>query len=134
MAEFIMKDLVSHVDLLEITVIDSAAVSREELGNDMYPPAKRILSEHGVPFSPIHARQIDESDLQEYNRIIVMDRSNLRIMRQMFGDKCLEKTELLMSLTGKDRDVEDPWYTGDFERAYRDILEGCQALLRQLTD
>ena len=132
MAEFIMKDLLSRRGMEGDMTIDSAAVSREEIGNDMYPPAKRILAKHGIPFSSRAARQIEEEDLKRYNIIIAMDRSNLRMLKRLFGERSTADVRLLMSYAGADRDVEDPWYTGDFEQAYTDIVLGCTGLFREI--
>ena len=132
MAEFIMKDLLSRRGMEGDMTIDSAAVSREEIGNDMYPPAKRILAKHGIPFSSRAARQIEEEDLIRYNIIIAMDRSNLRMLKRLFGERSTADVRLLMSYAGADRDVEDPWYTGDFEQAYTDIVSGCTGLFREI--
>ena len=132
MAEFIMKDLLSRRGMEGDMTIDSAAVSREEIGNDMYPPAKRILAKHGIPFSSRAARQIEEEDLIRYNIIIAMDRSNLRLLKRLFGERSTADVRLLMSYAGADRDVEDPWYTGDFEQAYTDIVSGCTGLFREI--
>ena len=133
MAEFIMKYLIATAGLNEI-VIESAAVSRDEIGNDIYPPAKRTLAGHGIPFERRAARQIDGEDIVRFDRIVAMDRSNIRILQQMFGKENTSKAELLMSIAGEERDVEDPWYTGDYESAFQDILQGCRALLIELTD
>lgn len=132
MAEFIMKDLLSRRGMEGDMTIDSAAVSREEIGNDMYPPAKRILAKHGIPFSSRAARQIEEEDLKRYNIIIAMDRSNLRMLKRLFGERSTADVRLLMSYAGADRDVEDPWYTGDFEQAYTDIVSGCTGLFSEI--
>ncbi len=132
MAEFIMKDLLSRRGMEGDMTINSAAVSREEIGNDMYPPAKRILAKHGIPFSSRAARQIEEEDLKRYNIIIAMDRSNLRMLKRLFGERSTADVRLLMSYAGADRDVEDPWYTGDFEQAYTDIVSGCTGLFREI--
>ncbi|MCR5173700.1 MAG: low molecular weight phosphotyrosine protein phosphatase [Oscillospiraceae bacterium] len=132
MAEFIMKDLLSRRGMEGDMTIDSAAVSREEIGNDMYPPAKRILAKHGIPFSSRAARQIEEEDLKRYSIIIAMDRSNLRMLKRLFGERSTADVRLLMSYAGADRDVEDPWYTGDFEQAYTDIVSGCTGLFREI--
>ena len=133
MAEFIMKYLIATAGLNEI-VIESAAVSREEIGNDIYPPAKRTLAGHGIPFERRAARQIDGEDIVRFDRIVAMDRSNIRILQQMFGKENTSKAALLMSIAREERDVEDPWYTGDYESAFQDILQGCRALLIELTD
>lgn len=134
MAEFIMKQLVENADKTSDFEIASAAVSTEEIGNDIYPPAKRILSENGVPFSHRGARQVTRADYRYYDHIICMDRSNLRLLRYLIGEDTAGKVSLLMQWAGSDRDVSDPWYTRDFQTAYDDILEGCEALLGQLTD
>lgn len=133
MAEFVLKQLVDKSDKVgrdDAFEIASAAVSREEIGNDMYPPAKRILTTKGVPFTYHAARQMTQADYDYYDHIICMDRSNLRWLRYICDDT-EHKVSLLMQWAGKDRDVADPWYTGDFETAYRDILEGCEAFLRK---
>lgn len=134
MAEFIMKQLVENADKTSDFEISSAAVSTEEIGNDIYPPAKRILLENGVPFSHRGARQVTRADYRYYDHIICMDRSNLRLLRYLIGEDTAGKVSLLMQWAGSDRDVSDPWYTRDFQTAYDDILEGCEALLGQLTD
>jgi len=130
MAEFVMKQLVIEAGREQDFLIESAAVSTEEIGNDIYPPAKRKLTEKGVPFTRHAARQITREDYQYYDYIICMDRSNLRLMRYLIGEDTLGKVSLLLEWAGVSRDVADPWYTGDFEAAYCDILQGCQALLK----
>ena len=132
MAEFIMKHLAAEAGRSDDFVIDSAAVSTEEIGNDMYPPAKRKLRENGIPFIPREARQVTPSDYHHYDHLICMDRSNLRLLRYITGEDTQGKVSLLMAWAGKDKDVADPWYTGDFEATYRDLIEGCTALLEQL--
>ena len=114
--------------------IDSAAVSTEEIGNDMYPPAQRKLREKGIPFGRHAARQITRRDYQEYDHIVCMDRSNLRWMSRIIGDDTEGKVSLLMQWAGESRDVADPWYTGDFEATYRDVIAGCKAMLCALRD
>jgi len=122
MAEYIMRQLAPHWE------IASAAVSTEEIGNDIYPPAKRILTVKGVPFTRREARQITQNDYNYYDYIICMDRSNLRLLRYIIGEDVDNKVSLLLQWAGQDRDVADPWYTGDFEAAYSDILIGCKAI------
>ena len=133
MAEFVMKQLVAQAGKADEFEIDSAAVSTEEIGNDMYPPAKRKLTEKGVPFTRRAARQITREDYRYYDRIICMDRSNLRLLRYLIGEDDLGKVSLMMEWAGISRDVADPWYTGDFEATYRDLQQGCQALLKALS-
>lgn len=130
MAEFVLKALVKARGLEGLYHIESAAVSAEETGNPIYPPAKRCLTQHGVWFdNSKRARQVTKSDYGRFDRIICMDSSNLRRLERLFPDDPEGKIHLLMSYTGSGRDVADPWYTGDFERAFLDILEGCEAML-----
>lgn len=132
MAEFIMKHLVSQAGRSDEFEIASAAVSTEEIGNDIYPPAKRMLTSQNIPFTHHSARRMTRADYAYYDHIICMDQSNLRWLNYIIPSDSAHKVTLLMQWAGKTRDVADPWYTGDFEKAYNDILEGCQALLKQL--
>jgi len=132
MAEFIMKHLVSQAGRSDEFEIASAAVSTEEIGNDIYPPAKRMLTSQNIPFTHHSARQMTRADYAYYDHIICMDQSNLRWLNYIIPSDSAHTVTLLMQWAGKARDVADPWYTGDFEKAYNDILEGCQALLKQL--
>ena len=130
MAEFIMKALVRSRGLENDYFIESAAVSAEETGNPIYPPAKRCLSQHGVPFDNAkRARQVTRADYDRFDRLICMDSSNLRLLKRVIPSDPEGKIHLLMSYTGVGRDVADPWYTGDFETSFQDILEGCEAML-----
>ena len=130
MAEFIMKALVRAKGLEQHYYIESAAVSSEETGNPIYPPAKRCLSQHGVPFDTgKRARQVTPADYGRFDRIICMDASNLRLIRRIIPGDPEGKIHLLMSYTGTGRDVADPWYTGDFETTFQDLLAGCEAML-----
>ncbi|MBQ6178043.1 MAG: low molecular weight phosphotyrosine protein phosphatase [Bacteroidales bacterium] len=130
MAEFVMKALVRSRGLEDEYHIESAAVSDEETGNPIYPPAKRCLTQHGVHFDNSKtARKITPADYARFDRIICMDASNLRLIRRIIPSDPDGKIHLLMSYTGRSRDVADPWYTGDFETTFQDILEGCEAML-----
>lgn len=130
MAEFILKALVRARGLDGQYHIESAAVSTEEIGNPIYPPAKRCLRQHGVPFDEEKlARQVRPEDYGRFDRIICMDSSNLRLLRRIIPGDPQGKIHLLMSYTGTGRDVADPWYTGDFEQTFQDLLEGCEAML-----
>jgi len=125
-AEFVMKDLVKKAGRDKEFHIASAAVSREEIGNPVYPPARRELARHGIGCDGHAAHQITRKELEKYDYIYYMDASNARYLRRLFGadaDKCRP----LLS-----RDVADPWYTGDFEATWDDVLEGCQAILEEL--
>jgi len=133
MAEFIFKALVKAKGMEEVYHIESAAVSDEEYGNPIYPPAKRCLTQHGVLFDPLKtARTITKEDYERFDSIICMDRSNLRWLSRIIGDDPQRKVHLMMSFTGSARDVADPWYTGDFETTFQDILAGCEAMLNNI--
>ena len=130
MADFIMKDLVSREGVQDRFYIESAAVSTEEIGNPLYPPARRCLSQHGVPFDLRRgARQVAPSDYGRFDIIVCMDASNLRLIRRIISSDPERKIVLGLSLAGLQRDVADPWYTGDFESTYRDLQLICKALL-----
>ena len=131
MAEFIFKDLIRSQGLEEHFYVESAAVSTEEIGNSIYSPAKRCLNAHGIPFDKDKtARQITRADYDRFDLIICMDRMNLRWLSYIIPDDPQNKVHLMMSYAGIDRDVADPWYTGDFETTYRDIITACQAFLK----
>ena len=134
MAEFVFRELARRAGLSEQFEIASAATSREEIGNDMYPPAKACLRAHGIPFSRRQARQVTRRDYDDYDLLIIMEEYNRRNLRRILPDDPEDKVRTLLSFTGHDRDVADPWYTDDFETAYDDILRGCTALLEALTD
>ena len=150
-----MMQLVAQAGRAEEFEIASAAVSTEEIGNDIYPPAKRMLSAKGVPFDHRAARQMTCADYAYYDHIVCMDQSNLRWLRYIIGDDSDHKVSLLKQwvngqinepyseadrstegrlemVNDKMVNISDPWYTGDFTKAYDDILEGCEAMLRQL--
>ena len=130
MAEFILKAMVKANGIEDRYYIESAAVSTEETGNPIYPPAKRCLNQHGVWFYPgKRARQVTRADYDRFDRIICMDASNLRLIKWIIPSDPEGKIHLMMSYTGVSRDVADPWYTGDFETTFQDILEGCEAML-----
>ena len=132
MAEFVMKDLVKKAGLEGQFHIESAATSTEELGNPVYPPAKRKLAEHGIDCTGKTARQLKNSDYDQYDLLIGMDRANLRNMHRICGGDFAGKLHLLMDYTNHPCDVADPWYTNDFETTWRDVLAGCQGLLNYL--
>ena len=134
MAEFVMKDLVKQADLEERFYIESAATSTEELGNPVYPPARRKLAEHGIDCTGKKARQLTRSDYDKYDLLIGMDRANLRNMHRICGGDPGGKLHLLMDYTDRPGDVADPWYTGDFETTWRDVLAGCRGLLEACRD
>ena len=127
MAEFVMKDLVKKAGREEEFHIASAAVSREEIGNPVYPPARRELNKHGIRCDGHAAHQITRSELDAYDCIYYMDASNARYLRRLFGNDAAKCRPLL------GHDVADPWYTGDFTETWNDILEGCTAIWEELT-
>ena len=132
MAEFVMKHLVAEAGLSDQFEIASAATSTEEIGNPVYPPAQRKLAEHGIGCEGKTARQMTRDDYRYYDKVVAMDRNNLRNLRRMFGDDTEHKISLLMDHTRHPGDVADPWYTGDFEATWCDVLEGCRGLLDEM--
>ena len=132
MAEFVMRDMVKKAGFEDKFLIASAATSTEELGNPVYPPARNKLSEHGIDCSGKTARQLRKDDYVQYDLLICMDRANLRNMRRICGEDFAGKMHLLMDFTNRSGEVADPWYTGDFDAAWRDVEEGCRELLNSL--
>jgi len=132
MAEFVLKDLAGKAGRERDFLIASTATSREELGNPVYPPAKRKLEEHGIGCAGKTARQLEKRDYAAYDLILCMDGENVRNARRICGGDPEKKIRMLMDYTEKPRSVADPWYTGDFEATWRDVLEGCQGLLASL--
>ena len=133
MAEFIFKELIRSQGIEDRFYVESAAVSTEEIGNSIYPPAKRCLNAHGIPFDKNKtARQITRADYDRFDLIIYMDRMNLRWLKYIIPNDPQNKIRLMMSFTGRDRDVADPWYTGDFETTYKDITDASEMLLKEL--
>ena len=132
MAEFVMKDLVRKAGREDEFEIESAATSTEEIGNEVYPPAKRKLAEHDISCKGKTARQMTRRDYDRFDLLIGMDSANFRNMNRICGGDPEMKIHLLMDYTDEPRDVADPWYTGNFEATWRDVHEGCQCLLEQL--
>ena len=132
MAEFVMKDLVQKAGLSAQFAIASAATSTEELGNPVYPPARRELAAHGINCRGKTARQICRADYREYDLLIGMDYANLRNMQRFFGEDPENKLHLLLDYTAHPGEVADPWYTGDFSAAWFDVNAGCRGLLQAL--
>lgn len=132
MAEFVMKDLVKKAGLESHFFIESAATSTEEIGNDVYPPAKRKLAEHDISCKGKTARQMTRADYQRFDLLIGMDDWNIRNMTRIVGGDPESKIHKLLDYTTRRGDVADPWYTGDFEATWRDVEEGCGELLKSL--
>ncbi len=138
MAEFVMKDLVEKAGLSAQFHIASAATSTEEIwngvGNPIYPPARQKLAENGISCQGKRAVQLTASDYGKYDYLIGMDSANIRNMHRMLGGDPEGKISRLLSFTGSERDISDPWYTGDFDATFRDVMDGCQALLKHLQE
>ena len=132
MAEFVMKDLVEKAGRSHDFYIESAAVSAEELGNPVYPPARRELAAHGISCSGKTARQMTRLDYDRFDLLICMDSSNLRRMERICGGDAQRKMSRLLDHTAHPGDVADPWYTGDFSATWRDVINGCTALLEKI--
>ncbi len=129
MAEFVMRHLVKEAGMETDFHIESAATSTEEIGNSVYPPARRKLAEHGIGCLGKTARQMTRSDYDRYDLLVGMDAWNIRNMNRICGGDPDGKIVMLMDYTDRPGDVADPWYTGDFEATWRDVQEGCQGLL-----
>ena len=132
MAEFVMKALVQEQGLSYCYEIASAATSTEEIGNPVYPPARRMLAAHGISCAGKTARQMTKQDYAYYDLLIGMDHANLRNMRRICGGNPDGKLHLLLDYTSRPGEVADPWYTDDFQATWEDVTEGCQGLLKTL--
>ena len=132
MAEFVFKRMLAKKGLEDKYFVSSAATSTEELGNPVYPPAKRILNKNGISCDGKFARQMTEDDYYKYDFIVCMDGRNLRNIKYIIGEDSENKVSLLLDYTAAPRDVSDPYFTGDFENVYNDILTGCEAFLEYL--
>ena len=126
-----MKDLVEKAGLADDYYIESAATSTEEIGNEVYPPARRKLAEHGISAKGKTARQMTRRDYDRFDLLVGMDSMNIRNMTRISGGDPEGKIRMLMDYTQRPGDVADPWYTGNFEATWRDVLEGCQGLLEE---
>ena len=132
MAEFIMRDLVRQRGLEAAFEIASAATSDEELGNPVYPPARRMLAAHGIDCAGKRAVQLTRADYDRYDLLFGMEQRNVQRMRAICGGDPAGKIARLLDGTPRPRDIADPWYTGDFQSTWDDLLEGCRALLDRL--
>ena len=132
LAEFVMKDLTERQGLAGKFQIASAATSTEEIGNPVYPPARRMLAAHGISCAGKTARQMTKQDYAYYDLLIGMDHANLRNMRRICCGDPDGKLHLLLDYTNRPGEVADPWYTDDFQSTWEDVTEGCQGLLKAL--
>ena len=133
MAEFVMKHLVDEAGRNDEFAIASAATSTEEIGNPVYPPARRKLAEHGIGCEGKTARQMTRADYDRFDLLVGMDEANIRNMRRISGGDPEGKIHQLLDFTDRPGEVADPWYTGNFDATWRDVLEGCQCLLNKIT-
>ena len=129
MSEFILKDMTARRGISDLFQIASAATSREEIGNPVYPPARRKLLQHGIDPSGKTARQITRRDYEEYDYILAAESYNIRNTERITGGDLDHKIHRLLDFSARPRDIDDPWYTGDFDTAWNDIVEGCEAFL-----
>ena len=132
MAKFMFIDLISKQNLQNDFAIDSAAVSYEEEGNDMYPPAKEVLKKHSIPFNRHKAHRMQKSDYDKYEYIIGMDESNIYNIMRIIGEDPKHKVYRLLDFSNNPRDIADPWYTGNFVKTYDDLQEGLNAFLETI--
>ena len=134
MAEFVLKDMVKKRGLASQFVIASAATSREEIGNPVHPGTQRKLAAYGISTAGKHAVQMTRRDYGNYDYLIGMDQWNLRNMMKILGGDPDGKVSLLLSFAGRDGDIADPWYTGNFDATYQDVTEGCTGLLNSILE
>ena len=132
MAEFILKDMVEKLGIADSFYIKSAATSREEIGNPVYPPVRRILQNMGIDTNGKYAVQVKAEDYEIYDYIVCMDNLNLRNIKRIIPEDYDNKISLFLGFAGEHRDVADPWYTGDFETCKTDVINGCKALLKEI--
>ena len=134
MAQCVMQYLVERAGRADSFVIDSAATTNEEIGNPIYPPARRKLVDEGIPVLKHRARRITHDEAHMWDLIVCMDEENVRHLRRILGEDNMGAVRKLLSFVGESGDVADPWYTGNFDATYRDVLRGCTALLEALLE
>ena len=132
MAEFIMKQMVEQRGIADKFYIESCATSNEEVGNPVYPPARQVLQSRGINCSAKRARKITKGDYDRFDYIVCMDSNNLRNLKLMFPNDNGKKISKILSFAGIDRDVADPWYSGDFTATEEDVVIGCEAILKYI--
>lgn len=133
MAEFVMQALIKQAGLSPSFQVASCATSREELGRDIHPGTRKKLLEMGIPFAPRKAVQLRSQDYSAWDHLIGMDRNNIRNAMKIFGSDPSHKLCLLLSFAGEQRDIADPWYTGNFDDTFADVMTGCKAVLAALS-
>lgn len=132
MAQYVFEDMVRRQGLSDCFEIDSAATSREEIGNGVHPGTRRKLAEMGIPCGNHRARQVTKSDYDDYDYLLIMDANNRRNLMRIIGTDPENKVHRLLEFSKQPRDIADPWYTGNFDVTYDDIAEGCADFLRQV--
>ena len=132
MAEYVMKHMVEQRGLSYKYHIESAATSREEIGNDVHHGTRRKLAEVGIPCPHRHARQVTKADYENYDYLIVMDQMNIRNLHRIIGSDPDRKVYKLLEFAGSSRDIADPWYTGNFDETYHDIIQGITDFIDQM--
>ncbi len=132
MAEFVMRDMVKKAGLEEEISVSSSATSTEEIGNPVHPGTRKQLRQFGISTDGKYAVQLKKSDYEQYDYLIAMDTMNIRNILRIIGNDNETKLYKLLDFAGQDRDIADPWYTGNFEETYRDVVWGCEALMREL--
>ena len=134
MAEFYMRHIVEQAGLSDFIYVESAATSREEIGNDTHYGTKKKLDEKGIPYTRRKARQVTVDDYHNFDYLVIMDENNGRNLKRIIGDDVDSKVYKAMSFVGESRDVKDPWYTGNFDETYDDISRSCDALLELIKE
>ncbi len=132
MAEFIMKKKIKDLNLEDKFYIESRATSDEEIGNDIYPPVKRVLEEKNIPYTHHQSTPLKSTDYNDFDYFIGMDHSNIIRMKSLFGGDLEHKIYRLLDFTNLNKDIEDPWYTRNFTKVYEEINLGCLALLENI--
>ena len=134
MAEFVFKKLIKDENLQDKIMAESSATSFEEIGNPVYPPARRILSEHNISCEGKKAVHFEKSDYEKFDIIAVMDDNNMRNLFHIISNDKGHKVYKLMDFTDGKGNIEDPWYTGNFEKVYMQIEKGCKGLLKYIKE
>lgn len=132
MAEFVLKDMVEKRNIADRFYIESAATSREEIGNPVHTGTRNKLAQYGISTAGKYARQVTKKDYKEYDYLLVMDDRNITNIKKITGEDKDKKIYKLLEFAGRKRDIADPWYTGNFDVTYDDIVEGCEAFLKYI--
>ena len=134
MAEYVFKDMVRKLHIEDRFIIESAATSREEIGNDVHRGTRRKLAEEGIACPSRHARQVTKRDYESFDYLLIMDENNRRSLMRILGGDPERKVHGMLDWAKRPRDIADPWYTGNFDITYDDIREGCETFLEHLKE